>query len=331
MSIKQRANPYFRVVDIVDLAAGETGNNWKLHTYIPGTTDDKAAYQDKDGSTPHSNPIILTNGQATIWWDGVYDLKLTDDNDVQKWTFSNFGSGEDVQNFGNYNLVNDGGFEDDANGDNHPDQWTVTEYADAGNGAGVVTVDATDQIEGAQSLKFTSQGDGGGYALSALFQVREGAILFADWMMKSSTAGVRNVVEVVWYNKSQVQISTSSLYDDSATNPTSWTEKTGNATAPSTARFAAIRIYGCHSSDSTPGSTWYDDVIAFTSDAGAYVKKTGDTMSGDLQVDSDVIINDNSATLRLIQANASADNGDHWSVIVRDLPRVLSVEVQTVP
>ena len=28
---------------------------------------------------------------------------------------------------------------------------------------------------------------------------------------------------------------------------------------------------------------------------------------------------------------ASADSGDHWSPIVRDLPAVLSVEVQTLP
>lgn len=31
------------------------------------------------------------------------------------------------------------------------------------------------------------------------------------------------------------------------------------------------------------------------------------------------------------QVYASADCGDHWSAIVRDLPPVLSVEVQTLP
>jgi hypothetical protein len=31
------------------------------------------------------------------------------------------------------------------------------------------------------------------------------------------------------------------------------------------------------------------------------------------------------------QVYASADSGDTWAPIVRDLPRVLSVEVQTVP
>ncbi|MDB5073901.1 MAG: hypothetical protein JWO42_80, partial [Chloroflexi bacterium] len=31
------------------------------------------------------------------------------------------------------------------------------------------------------------------------------------------------------------------------------------------------------------------------------------------------------------QVNASADSGDSWAPIVRDLPAVLSVEVQTMP
>ena len=31
------------------------------------------------------------------------------------------------------------------------------------------------------------------------------------------------------------------------------------------------------------------------------------------------------------QVYASADSGDHWDAVVRDLPPVLSVEVQTLP
>jgi len=31
------------------------------------------------------------------------------------------------------------------------------------------------------------------------------------------------------------------------------------------------------------------------------------------------------------QVYVSADSGDHWSAIARDLPAVLSVEVQTLP
>ena len=122
MGIKRRANPFFRVVDIIDMAANITGNGWKLYTYIPGTTDAKETYQDKNGLIPHANPIILTNGQAEIWWNGIYDLKLTTEDDVQKWTNENFGAGEDTVIYGNYNLVPDGGFEDDSNGDALPDR-----------------------------------------------------------------------------------------------------------------------------------------------------------------------------------------------------------------
>jgi len=237
------------------------GALYNLYTYIPGTTDDKVTHTNKDGSADNTNPVVFdARGEADIWFNGTYDLKLTDENDVLIWTISDFGAGEDTVNYGNYNKVADGGFEDDTNGDNLPDQWATTAYPTAGSGAGVVVIDTGDQIEGANSLKFTSVGDGGGYAESAFFEVTEASILYLAWRMKSSAADVRNLVEVIWYTNAQVSISTSSIYDDSATNPTSWTKKTGNVTVVSAARYAKIRVTGCHSSDATTGSTWFDDV-----------------------------------------------------------------------
>jgi len=258
MGIKRQSPGKWQVFSETGVGAG-----YKLHTYTPGTTDNKLTHTNAAGSADNTNPVIFdARGEADIWFNGTYDLKLVDENDTLIWTLSDFGAGEDSVNYGNFNLISDGGFEDDTNGDNLPDQWTITEYPTAGSGAGVAIIDTTDQIEGAQSLKFTSVGDGGGYAESAFFDVREGDTIAVDWMVKSSAAGVRNVLEIIWYTAAQVSISTSSIFDDSAANPTTWTQKTASATAVSTARFAKLRLTGCHSSDATSGSTWFDDVKA---------------------------------------------------------------------
>jgi len=241
---------------------GTPGAGYKLYTYVPGTTTNKSTYLDSAGSSAQTNPIVFdSRGEAVVFWNGTYDLKLTTDADVQIWTLSDFGAGEDTVNYGNYNLVSDGGFEDDTNGDGLPDQWTVTTYPTAGSGAGVAALDSTTQIEGLYALKFTSAGDGGGYAVSDYFSVREGAILSLTAQIQSSVATVRNVIEVIWYTSAKAQISTSTIYDNSATNPTSWAEKSGDVTVPSTARFAKIRVTGCNNSVATVGSTWFDAIF----------------------------------------------------------------------
>jgi len=258
MGIKYRGQAKWRAYT----DAGAPGVGYKLYTYTPGTTTLKNTYSDSAGASPNTNPIIFdSRGEATIFWNGTYDLKLTTDTDVLVWTASDYGSGEDTVNYGNYNLVTDGGFEDDSNGDGLPDQWTVTTYPTAGAGAGTAALDSATQIEGLYSLKFTSAGDGGGYAVSDYFNVREGAVLSLTAQLQSSVATVRNVIEIIWYTSAKAQISTSTIYDNSTTNPTSWTEKSGDVTVPSTARFAKIRVTGCNSSVAIVGSTWFDAIF----------------------------------------------------------------------
>jgi len=95
--------------------------------------------------------------------------------------------------------------------------------------------------------------------------------------MKSSVADVRNLVEVVWYDDADAEISTTSAYDDSTTNPTSWTVKSYVATPVSTAVRAKLRLTGCHSSDATTGSTWFDGILAYE---GVNIA-TDNTLTGD--------------------------------------------------
>lgn len=51
----------------------------KLYTYENGTVTPKATYADKDLSAANPNPIILdARGEAEIWLDGEYSIRLED-------------------------------------------------------------------------------------------------------------------------------------------------------------------------------------------------------------------------------------------------------------
>ncbi len=75
--------------------AGDPAVGWKLYTYEPGTAFSvlKTTYSD-DVGTPNANPIIMdARGEASVFWDGRYDVKLTSDVDVLIWTQTNVGLG----------------------------------------------------------------------------------------------------------------------------------------------------------------------------------------------------------------------------------------------
>lgn len=277
MGLKVRANPRFQLMD----SNGEPASGWKIYTYESGTVTPKATYNGYGGSA-NANPVVLNaRGEADIWWNGTYTVVVKDANDVTIYSVDDYGQGEELVAERNFNLVLNGGFETDTDADSLPDNWTITAYSNVSYGAGTVAIDAVDQYQGINSLKFTSLGDGGGYAISDLFAVTEGDILAVEWMMKSSAAGVRNTVDILWYTYAEVSVSTSSIYDDSTTNPTSWTRKDGVVTVPSTARYAKLKITGCHSSDTTSGNTRFDDMKVYVASFNANMTFAGDnTFSG---------------------------------------------------
>lgn len=254
---KVRANPKFQI-------NGITEAGYYVYTYIAGTATPKDTYTDNTETVANTNPIILdSRGEADVWWSGTYKVAVyTGDKDVDGvlvWSVDDYGEGEDQVFTGEFNLVNNGSFEIETIPD-EPDDWTIVDYS-----TGVHTIDATDQFHGLNSLKFTSVGDGGGYATSDYFEVQEAKEVLIDWAMRSSVATVRNVVDIIWYTSAKTAISTTNIYDDSSTNPTAWTAKNGTATPPSTARYAQFRVYGCHSSDPTSGSTWIDNIVITSS------------------------------------------------------------------
>ena len=74
---------------------GTLAVGYKVYTYVSDGTFStlKDTYSDTIG-TANTNPIILNSrGEATIFWDGVYDVKLTTDADVLVWTQTKVGYG----------------------------------------------------------------------------------------------------------------------------------------------------------------------------------------------------------------------------------------------
>jgi hypothetical protein len=65
----------------------------KIYTYEANTTTPKVTYKDPYGLTPNTNPIILdAAGEADIYLDGTYRIRITDRNDVLINDVSKIGS-----------------------------------------------------------------------------------------------------------------------------------------------------------------------------------------------------------------------------------------------
>jgi len=243
----------------------------KIYTYEPGTTTNKATYQDKDRTTAHANPIVLdAEGRAEIWWNGTYDVIIKDASDNTIDSVDNYGANESSSVSDSGKILNPS-FE---YGDTEPDDWTLT--ADSGQSP---LLESTDVNHGASALKFTSTGSGGGTATSVFYEVFPGQEEIVSFQLKSSVVGVRNLVEVLYFDKAQSSVSNDTVYDDSTTNPTSWATKVGMVTAPATAVYAKIKIHGCHNSDATAGNSIFDGFTHETLNADGPRTKGSDIIS----------------------------------------------------
>lgn len=64
---------------------GSTLSGGKVYFYSPGTTTAKAVYTTRAKTVEAANPYTLdSNGQATVYGDGVYDIKVTTSGGTQK-------------------------------------------------------------------------------------------------------------------------------------------------------------------------------------------------------------------------------------------------------
>jgi hypothetical protein len=65
----------------------------KVYTYAAGTTTPKTSWTDYTATVANANPVILdANGEANIWLDGNYKVKLEDSAGALQWTVDNISS-----------------------------------------------------------------------------------------------------------------------------------------------------------------------------------------------------------------------------------------------
>lgn len=166
---------------------------------------------------------------------------------------------------GSREIISNGSFEADTDADGIPDGWTKTLFAGSSTFSHEQSTVAADgkSIHGKRAVKFTSiggGGSGGGYVQSTdFFEVSESRFYLMSFQHKSSVAGIRNKAEIIWYDSTQVTISTTTLYD-SAANPTAWTIFAIACKGPANARYAKLKFTGADSSNTVAGSAWFDDV-----------------------------------------------------------------------
>ena len=264
----------FRPVGRIILGSEYSG--FQLKYFEAGTTTLKTTFTDS-GLTlgnENTNPVVLdSRGTAQVWFGGNAKVQFLDTADVVIYTDDDINPLLATDAAGDFNLALNGSFEDDIDNDGIPDDWDRVVHA-----GGTVARDTTaaDTQHGAATMKFNSTGSGGGFITSSNFMpVSKHRAISLSFLLKSSVADVRNVVEVLWFKEDNTASSTPSttMYDDSTTNPTSWTLSSSLAVfPPSDARFAKLRMTGCHDSDATSGTTWYDDVMM--SDAPASIDES---------------------------------------------------------
>jgi len=229
--------------------------------FEPGTSTAKSTYTSTTYATAdQTNVTIDSNGWIKTYLLGDYDMDVFDKNGVQLSSASADGLNPQTASSQNVpNLAVNGSFETDTDEDGTPDGWVLTEYTGSTNGRV-----SSDQRHGANCMEFTSTGSGGGFIISQDFiEVNTDVTQTFAFSIISTVVDVRNLVEILWYDEDKASISTSTIYDESAANPTSWTRYTFQVTPPADTNYAKVRLYGCHSSDATSGTTRYDDVQLF--------------------------------------------------------------------
>jgi hypothetical protein len=235
------------------------GYKWAF--WEPGTSTPKITYKDSGLTVSNENlatVIADANGAAQIWFSGNADVTFYTPTNVVVYTDDDINLTETSSATGEANLALNPSFEDDTDADGIPNSWTRALFT-----GGTFLLDTTETFNGAVSAKFVSIGTGGGTLTSTnQFAVSPSIIYTVGFAIKSTVADVRNVVEIFWFKKDGTASATvsTSIYDNSTTNPVAWTEKWAEVTSPSDAAFAQIKLTGCSSSDATSGTTRFDDV-----------------------------------------------------------------------
>jgi hypothetical protein len=152
-------------------------------------------------------------------------------------------------------------FEIDSNDDDIPDQWTVYAYP-----GGIYGFETGSPAHGAQSYKFVhpgGSGNGGGYLFSDYLEctsVKAYALSFILW---ATAAAMKLIVEVHYYDKNKVQLSSPDDKDEiynSTSNPTTATYFVYSVLPPAGARYMKIKLIGGYTDTDVAGTAYFDAV-----------------------------------------------------------------------
>lgn len=207
----------------------------------------------------------LTTGEIAIGEpiDNPLMIKIKDNLDF---LYGQIGSGG-----GGVSGVANGSFEVDADSNDEPDDWDINEYT-----GGSSVYDLTTPAHGAKAWKFTHPGgggNGGGYADSDYIEVSEDIPYTISFLLKASTAGMKNKVEIREYDKAKSYQSTQTLYD-STSNPTSWTLFHYQFTPASSINYVKIRLIGGYTDTDVAGDIFWDGITIFPAITPARLKMT---------------------------------------------------------
>ena len=248
-------------------ATGEVNAGGTLEFFDNLTETYKDVFNGYGSTTPLSNPLQLdASGFEPGAWlgSGAYSIRLRGTAPSYPtvlgpiiWTKDNVNITSAITAQPG-NFIANGSFEngDDGTGTGAPTSWALTTYTGS-----TFLLDSTDTRHGAYSAKCTSVGNGGATLVTTDFTACSvGDMVVWKLLMKSTVADVRNIVSIAWYDSAQALLSATSVYDDSATNPTAWTVKSGVTTPPANSKFYKVTLIGCSPTDPTAGSTWFDGV-----------------------------------------------------------------------
>lgn len=173
-----------------------------------------------------------------------------------------------------------GSFEYDTDGDGIPDNWTRNLYP--GGSSGFYT---TSTEHGEKSYYFThpgGAGNGGGYLDSDYIAVSSEQYS-AQVSIRSTVTGIKNIVQVLYYDKAKVYLSSADLYNATAPN-TNANTVTANYTAPTNARFFKYRLIGGYTDTAVAGTTYFDGLRHFHVPDAAISQPKIKTATGEVSI-----------------------------------------------
>jgi hypothetical protein len=247
-------------------STGKIDSGWLPSTLDADTVD---TYHASQTPAPNTIPVANATGKISPEWIGVIDADKVDGFHASITPAPNtipvadangkIDSGWITSSGATATVVHvpNGSFEFDTDNNGIPDNWEITLYQN-GSGGFYTTAPA----HGAKAYYFTRSsgtGNGGGELVSDFIPVDERLTYKLQLFLWSTAAGIKNLVDVLQYNKDKSLISIRNLYT-STSNPTSPTLFEFVFTPETSTRFIKIRLIGGATDTDVAATTFFDGV-----------------------------------------------------------------------